>query len=106
MSYNRQPLPYRPEAERLQDWKEVHKAVPAPEREPLLHTQSARCMECGTPFCHQNATGAAPQASLQWMQLRQSAASFLDGLHGMSHMLLWPGCRPTRHTPVHPATSS
>ncbi len=64
MTYNRQPLPYRPVVERLEDWKEVHAAVPAPERAPLLHTQAARCMECGTPFCHQNATGA------RWPALR------------------------------------
>ena len=51
MRYERQPLPYRPAAERLTDWGEVldEKA----DRTDLLKTQSARCMDCGTPFCHQ-----------------------------------------------------
>lgn len=31
--------------------------MPWTEREDLLNTQAARCMECGTPFCHQNSTG-------------------------------------------------
>lgn len=36
---------------------QVHAEVPAHEKADLLHTQSARCMECGTPFCHQTNTG-------------------------------------------------
>lgn len=41
----------------MKDWKEVAAVLPAEERDPLLHTQAARCMGCGTPFCHQTASG-------------------------------------------------
>jgi len=39
--------------ERLQDWDEV---VEHGTNESLLKTQSARCMDCGTPFCQQVST--------------------------------------------------
>lgn len=38
-------------------YEQVYAEVPANEKADLLHTQSARCMECGTPFCHQTNTG-------------------------------------------------
>jgi len=57
MEYARKPMPYRPPEERVQDWKEVHAKISPDTRGELLHTQAARCMECGTPFCHQTATG-------------------------------------------------
>eukprot|EP01025_Chloroclados_australasicus_P031120 TRINITY_DN3140_c1_g1_i4.p1 TRINITY_DN3140_c1_g1~~TRINITY_DN3140_c1_g1_i4.p1 ORF type:complete len:2248 (+),score=229.22 TRINITY_DN3140_c1_g1_i4:145-6744(+) len=57
LEYERSPLPYRPESERLSDWEEIHGQMPQGERESLLNTQAARCMECGTPFCHQTASG-------------------------------------------------
>lgn len=38
----------RPALERLKDWNEFH-LHPA---EPRLREQAARCMDCGTPFCH------------------------------------------------------
>eukprot|EP00878_Enallax_costatus_P000131 GHUV01000172.1.p1 GENE.GHUV01000172.1~~GHUV01000172.1.p1 ORF type:complete len:2326 (+),score=665.07 GHUV01000172.1:565-6978(+) len=57
LEYNRQPLGYRPEAERLQDWGEVMENAPTAARADQLHTQAARCMECGTPFCHQINSG-------------------------------------------------
>ena len=31
----------------------------------LLSTQSARCMDCGTPFCHQTSSGVACSPSHQ-----------------------------------------
>jgi len=34
--------------ERIRNWDEFHIAMP----EDNLRTQSARCMDCGTPFCH------------------------------------------------------
>lgn len=57
LQYNRAPKGYRPEAERLQDWKEVADPTPTAEVADHLHTQAARCMECGTPFCHQAGSG-------------------------------------------------
>ncbi|KAL6762553.1 hypothetical protein V8C86DRAFT_1824990 [Haematococcus lacustris] len=57
LSYERKHLPYRPEFERIKDWKEVSAPVVPEAREDAMNTQTARCMECGTPFCHQAATG-------------------------------------------------
>ncbi len=57
ITYNRKPLGYRPPAERLKDWKEVTENQPTPARADQLHTQAARCMECGTPYCHQINSG-------------------------------------------------
>eukprot|EP01048_Picozoa_sp_COSAG05_P010225 COSAG05_NODE_886_length_6751_cov_151.638906_15_plen_48_part_00 len=34
---------------RVEDWREIGK----PRDEILLKTQTARCMDCGVPFCHQ-----------------------------------------------------
>ncbi len=48
LEYSRRANPMRPESERLRDWKEVY--VPRPE--DVCRTQGARCMDCGTPFCH------------------------------------------------------
>ncbi|KAL0304397.1 UNVERIFIED_CONTAM: Glutamate synthase 1 [NADH], chloroplastic [Sesamum radiatum] len=39
---------------RLNDWNEVMEEI---KPGPLLKTQSARCMDCGTPFCHQENSG-------------------------------------------------
>ena len=39
----------RPIDVRVRDWKEVY----LPESEADLREQSARCMDCGIPFCHQ-----------------------------------------------------
>jgi len=52
--YERQGVQYRDPTERMADWNEVmEEAKPG----PLLKTQSARCMDCGTPFCHQENSG-------------------------------------------------
>jgi hypothetical protein len=57
LEYNRAPLGYRPVDERITDWGEVMENAPAKAVEDQLYTQSARCMECGTPFCHQLDSG-------------------------------------------------
>ena len=57
VEYEREPLGYRDATERLKDWKEVHKHDPSETTATLLATQSARCMDCGTPFCHQTGSG-------------------------------------------------
>lgn len=48
IEYRRQTPRDRPVAERLGDWDEFH--LPMPEAD--LREQAARCMDCGTPFCH------------------------------------------------------
>ncbi|MDH7501376.1 MAG: glutamate synthase subunit beta [Verrucomicrobiota bacterium] len=48
MEYKRQTPRDRPAAERVGDWDEFH--LPMPEAD--LREQAARCMDCGTPFCH------------------------------------------------------
>jgi glutamate synthase (NADPH/NADH) small chain len=48
IDYQRKPIPYRDPKERVKDWNEVHCKH---EDEPLRE-QGARCMDCGTPYCH------------------------------------------------------
>ena len=48
LEFPREGLPQRSPAERVKDWDESHADVP----EELLRRQGARCMDCGTPFCH------------------------------------------------------
>ncbi len=57
LDFNRSPLGYRAPKERIADYGEVLESKPTAERADQLHTQSSRCMECGTPFCHQIDTG-------------------------------------------------
>ncbi|XP_077226929.1 glutamate synthase [NADH], amyloplastic isoform X2 [Tasmannia lanceolata] len=54
LAYERESISYRDPTVRITDWEEV-----AEESKPhhLLKTQSARCMDCGTPFCHQENSG-------------------------------------------------
>lgn len=48
MEYARQDPGYRPAPERLNDFKAVELRF----SEADLNEQAARCMDCGTPFCH------------------------------------------------------
>jgi len=48
LEYPRVAPPRRSVEERLLDWREVYRPFP----EPRLREQAARCMDCGTPFCH------------------------------------------------------
>jgi len=48
MEYQRQLPADRDPAERVKDWEEFHKHL----EEEELQTQGARCMDCGTPYCH------------------------------------------------------
>lgn len=57
VDYERSAMPYRDVAGRLQDYDEVLAKMEEPAFSELLNTQSARCMGCGTPFCHQTASG-------------------------------------------------
>jgi len=53
LDYERSPEPYRPAEERVRDWDEINLQAPSAEREELRR-QTARCMDCGTPFCQTN----------------------------------------------------
>lgn len=53
LEYDRQDVAYRPRAERVQDFRSVD--VPLSDEE--IRIQAARCMDCGTPFCHAAASG-------------------------------------------------
>ncbi|XP_021843075.2 glutamate synthase 1 [NADH], chloroplastic isoform X1 [Spinacia oleracea] len=54
VAYEREGIQYRDPTTRMKDYNEVmDEKRPA----PLLKTQAARCMDCGTPFCHQDNTG-------------------------------------------------
>ena len=48
LEIQRHKPPARPIAERVLDWREV----PLPYAESALKDQTARCMDCGIPFCH------------------------------------------------------
>ena len=69
VEYGRQALPYRPVEQRVQDYAEVLGRLPQKDHEDLLHTQAARCMDCGTPFCHQTASGGGSDHSCSLLVL-------------------------------------
>lgn len=48
LEYERKEPGYRPREERLLDFRAVERHHTQRE----IHTQAARCMSCGTPFCH------------------------------------------------------
>lgn len=48
MEYERDGGAERPFQERVHDWQPIHLHL----SEKRLHTQAARCMDCGIPFCH------------------------------------------------------
>ncbi len=52
LDYARELPEARKPAERIKDWKEYNLQMP----EEKLREQGARCMDCGTPFCHTGAT--------------------------------------------------
>ncbi|XP_024969533.1 glutamate synthase 1 [NADH], chloroplastic-like [Cynara cardunculus var. scolymus] len=54
VAYEREGVSYRDPTVRMNDWKEVMEET---KPGPLVKTQAARCMDCGTPFCHQEHSG-------------------------------------------------
>lgn len=48
LEYKRELAPNRAPLERVNDWYEIANPLPGEK----LRVQAARCMECGTPFCH------------------------------------------------------
>jgi len=53
LQIDRQDVAYRPVVERTKDFRSVDVAL----TEAEIQAQAARCMECGTPFCHAAASG-------------------------------------------------
>jgi len=48
MEIERETIPNRQPLERIKDWNEIHEQF----KEQKLRDQGARCMDCGTPYCH------------------------------------------------------
>jgi glutamate synthase (NADPH) small chain len=49
LEIHREKPPTRPVPDRIRDWREVY----LPYEQSALRAQTARCMDCGIPFCHQ-----------------------------------------------------
>ena len=55
LEHDRQDVAYRTVAERVKDFKSVDVSL----TEGEIHDEAARCMDCGTPFCHASASGCS-----------------------------------------------
>ncbi|MBP1999824.1 glutamate synthase (NADPH/NADH) small chain [Paenibacillus shirakamiensis] len=86
MEFKRQLPGDRSPSERIKDWEEFHKHI----SEEELRTQGARCMDCGTPYCHTGVdmtggTSGCPVHNLipEWNNLvyRGQWKDALDRLH-------------------------
>ncbi len=52
IEFERETIPDRAPLQRIKDWNEIHEHF----EEERLRTQGARCMDCGTPYCHTGMT--------------------------------------------------
>jgi glutamate synthase (NADPH/NADH) small chain len=52
MEFERKTIANRAPLERVKDWDEIHE----PFDQEKVQTQGARCMDCGTPYCHTGIT--------------------------------------------------
>ena len=81
MEYPRKGPPSRPVAERVTDWLEYYEEAPPKQ----LREQSARCMDCGVPFCHQG----CPLGNIipDWNDLvyREHWRAAIDRLHATNN---------------------
>jgi glutamate synthase (NADPH/NADH) small chain len=81
LEIQRQKPASRPIAERVRDWREV----PLPYEASALKDQTARCMDCGIPFCHQG----CPLGNLipDWNDLvyRDRWRAAIDRLHATNN---------------------
>ena len=81
LEIQRQKPPSRPIPERIRDWREV----PLPYEPAALKDQTARCMDCGIPFCHQG----CPLGNLipDWNDLvyRDRWRAAIDRLHATNN---------------------
>ena len=77
--FDRSTVPYRAEADRLLDYKEIY-TVPEPSH---LETQGARCMDCGVPFCQSDHGCPISNLIPEWNDLvyRGQWRDALDRLH-------------------------
>lgn len=87
MKFKREEPLHRPVPLRLMDWKEVYEEG----REGLIEEQSARCMDCGVPFCH----SGCPLGNIipEWNDLvRQDRwHEAFDRLHATNNFPEWTG---------------
>lgn len=74
MEINRQATGKRPPEERVGDWQQIQ--LPVSGASDALHSQFARCLDCGIPFCHtgivlDGATSGCPLNNLipEWNDL-------------------------------------
>lgn len=76
LEVDRGDLPKRGVAERVADFQEIL----AKKDEVAVQTQASRCMDCGTPFCHQSVTdkSGCPLGNLipEWNDLVRKGAWF------------------------------
>jgi len=74
------PEPYREPEERLGDWGEIYTPVKAHDVE--RKRQSARCMDCGTPFCQTHSGCPIHNLMPEWNELvfKEQWKSALDRL--------------------------
>jgi glutamate synthase (NADPH/NADH) small chain len=81
INFGRKGPTRRPINERIYDWHEVYNPFPAED----LHDQSARCMNCGIPFCHEG----CPLGNLipEWNDLvwRSKMPAASDRLHATNN---------------------
>jgi len=81
IEFRRGKQPYRPVAERVQDWHQVLLPWPVDK----LKQQGARCMDCGIPFCHEG----CPLGNLipDWNDLvyRDQWKEAIDRLHATNN---------------------
>ena len=77
--YERKVVPYRDPAERANDFLEIYTDPP----EEHLHTQGARCMDCGVPFCQSNTGCPIDNLIPEWNDLVYQGRwrDALDRLH-------------------------
>jgi len=52
LEYERKPIADRKPLVRVKDWNEIHEEFD----QAMVETQGARCMDCGTPYCHTGIT--------------------------------------------------
>ena len=81
LEIQRKKQPMRPVEERLRDWREVY----LPYEQGALEQQTARCMDCGIPFCH----SGCPLGNLipEWNDLvyRDRWRAAIDRLHATNN---------------------